>query len=301
MVGVEDDLTLTSCPVCCEDYEENGIYVPRMLPCHYTICEACVMNLLKRRETSVICPHCRKQYSAPDGVKTFGQNEYILSHIRKENKRKIEKNNQKGKTEMSKELCSVHDRESNLYCIEKTCEMPICPWCLKTEHKDHDFEDLHDIKKQKQGQLMATLNKTKEDSRQLVKDLRTKQKEVVKFFNSYKSDLTTEKEELIKIIEETCEYIRSSSHGHLMRTIMIGIINDVENAEAKIERVAEMATKGNSSIKDITAQLDAANKLQEDEEHSRRHQERCIIFEDMKRNWDAKSALRHRVQMQLEN
>ena len=78
----------------------------------------------------------------------------MLSHIRKENARKAEMVNQKEKVqreaEMFKELCSVHDRESQLYCMEKTCKKPICPWCLKSEHKDHDFEDLYEVKKQKQ-------------------------------------------------------------------------------------------------------------------------------------------------------
>ena len=93
MSDAEDELT--TCPVCCEDYEENGKHVPRMLPCLHTTCEQCLEDLLKRRGKFVICAECRKQHHVSIGVKTFCQNKYILSHIRKENAWKIVQRNEK--------------------------------------------------------------------------------------------------------------------------------------------------------------------------------------------------------------
>ena len=292
MVDVEDHLT--SCPLCFEDYEEVGKHVPRILPCLHTMCERCMKDLLKRRVHSVICPECRKQHHVSNGVKTFCQNKYILSHIRKENARKIEKMNEKEKAkrkakqvEKSKKLCSVHNRESHLYYIEKTCEKPVCPWCLKTEHKDHDFEDIHDIKKQKHNQLMATLDNLKGNLRQWQKNLRAKDEDVKKMFDSFKSRLSTEKERHTRMVDLMYEHLKKQAYNQLMRDISTDINCDVENAEAKIKLVDEMKTKDFSQVKDINVQLDAANKLQEEEKHNQRHQERCIKIEDVKKTLDA--------------
>ena len=60
----------------------------------------------------------------------------------------------------------------------------------------------------------------------------------------------------------------------------------MENADAKIKLVDDMKTKDFSQVKDITAELDAAKKMQEDKEHNRRHQQRCIKIEDVKKSLD---------------
>ena len=290
MADVEDELA--SCPVCFEDYEVDGEHVPRIFPCHHTMCERCVGRNLKQLGSGyrIFCHICRKQHRADNGVKTFCQNEYILSHIRKENARKIEIMNEKEKAkqaEMSKELCSVHNREAHLYCLEKTCEKPICFLCLKPEHKDHDFEDLNDIKKQKHDQLMATLDDMKEYWRQWQKCLRVKDEDVKKTFDSFETRLTIEKEKRIRMVDLMYEHFREQAYNQLMRDISTDINCDVENAEAKMKIVDDMKTKDFSQMKDITGQLDAANKLKEDEKYNRRHQERCTKIEDVKRTLDA--------------
>ena len=37
MADSEDDIT--NCPVCFEEYTEEGDHVPRILPCYHTICQ----------------------------------------------------------------------------------------------------------------------------------------------------------------------------------------------------------------------------------------------------------------------
>ena len=217
MADVEDDLT--NCPLCCEGYEEAGKHVPRMLPCHHTICQECVVNLLQRR-TSVICPECRKQHRAGNGVKTFPQNKYVLVYIRKEKKQ----------------------------------------------------------------ELRATLDKTKEDLRQWQKDLKAKDEEVKKIYDSFETRLTTEKERTIRMVELKYNNVKTKAYNELIGDVSAGINCDIRYAEAKIKLLDEM--KGNSS-KDITVHLEEANKLQEVEEHNRRHQKRCIRLEDVRRNLDA--------------
>ena len=218
MADVEDDLT--NCPLCCEAYEEAGKHVPRMLPCHHTVCQECVANLLQRRGISVICPECRKQHRAGNGVKTFPQNKYVLVYIRKEKKQ----------------------------------------------------------------ELRATLDKTKEDLRQWQKDLKAKDEEVKKIYDSFETRFTTEKERTIRMLELKYKNVKTKAYNELIGDVSAGINCDIRYAEAKIKLLDEM--KGNSS-KDITVHLEEANKLQEVEEHNRRHQKRCIRLEDVKRNLDA--------------
>ena len=78
MVDSEDDIT--NCPVCFEEYTEEGDHVPRILPCYHTVCEKCITELLL--DFSLDCPECRVTHHATHGIKIFPQNRYILTHIR---------------------------------------------------------------------------------------------------------------------------------------------------------------------------------------------------------------------------
>ena len=78
MADSEDDIT--SCPVCFEEYTNEGDHVPRILPCYHTVCEHCIRGLLS--DFSLDCPECRVTHHATHGIKIFPQNRYILTHIR---------------------------------------------------------------------------------------------------------------------------------------------------------------------------------------------------------------------------
>ena len=60
---------LTQCPVCFESYEEDGDHIPRILPCHCTLCQACIGKLL--RNNVLECPQDRQKHRAEKGIKTF--------------------------------------------------------------------------------------------------------------------------------------------------------------------------------------------------------------------------------------
>ena len=72
---------ITNCPVCFEQYTETEEHVPRILPCYDTLCQKCVGKLL--REKFLTCPECRVKHHAKKGVRSFQQNKYILTNIKK--------------------------------------------------------------------------------------------------------------------------------------------------------------------------------------------------------------------------
>ena len=88
MADSEDDIT--NCPVCFEEYTEEGDHVPRILPCYHTVCEKCIGGLCQ--DFSLDCPECRVTHHATHGIKIFPQNRYILTHIRTKSAPVVNKN-----------------------------------------------------------------------------------------------------------------------------------------------------------------------------------------------------------------
>ena len=71
---------LNSCPVCFEHFEQDGDYLPRLLPCSHTVCESCVKQLIRNKKLE--CPECRTKLEAPRKEKSFPQNKYLLTQIK---------------------------------------------------------------------------------------------------------------------------------------------------------------------------------------------------------------------------
>ena len=81
---------LLSCQICLEDFEEDGDLIPRILPCSHTLCERCLIQLLGGGGGSFKCPECRAQHVAPSKEKSFPQNKYLLTVIKRRESREVE-------------------------------------------------------------------------------------------------------------------------------------------------------------------------------------------------------------------
>ena len=95
---------LTQCPICFERYEEDGDHVPRILPCHCTLCQECIVKLLKNNVLE--CPQDRQKHKAERGVKSFSQNKYVIAYLRKDVKQQ----------DSEYEECTEHSLKMVLYC-----------------------------------------------------------------------------------------------------------------------------------------------------------------------------------------
>ena len=208
MASVDVDET-TNCPVCYEGYEEIGDHVPRILPCHHSVCEKCVEELL--RGYTFTCPECRKKHHALRDKKSFPQNKYIVSLLRKT-----------GETSRvgNFDACEIHHREISLFCNEAGCKKAVCSLCLISGHKNHDVKDLQEINQNKSETIMKNVKNlmqnlesrketfliTKEELDKMTKEcvakIREKKEEHMRIFDSLIRETTEHKKEVKKKIEQ---------------------------------------------------------------------------------------------------
>ena len=201
MAGAPRSLELhtISCQVCFEEFEENGDHILRLLPCTHTLCHTCVGQLIQ--ENKIECPECREKHEAKNEEKSFPQNKYILTQVKRKSSHE-----QRKAYEFQK--CVDHGKElSNLFCREPGCEMPICRLCLIKDHRKHDVIN---IEKQEKEVSMRDLMRTDmnlatgvEMMSQAKKNIEERTKSVIKVIKKKKEEFDRHCEKMIKEVEGT--------------------------------------------------------------------------------------------------
>ena len=175
-----------SCQICFENFEENGDHVPRILPCHHTVCESCIKGMIQGNK--IICPECREEHQAKKQGKSFQQNKYIL--VQMSRKKKNEKD------EGPKiDMCPQHKKEIIFFCEEDGCKKPVCKTCLTKEHKKHDVVEIEDKKKEA---LLKNIENTRKDLTQKISILFQAKDDVQRKTKLTVNDLEKAKEEMSK-------------------------------------------------------------------------------------------------------
>ena len=173
---------LTQCPVCFESYDENGDHIPRILPCHCTLCQSCIGQLIKNNVLE--CPQDRTKHAANNGVKSFSQNKYILAYLKKEVKQ----------NELEYDECTVHKMKLVLYCKENICQKAVCPVCMSEQHLSHKVVN---ILEEERSKLYAEIDPIVENlTRHNDEILRAKQ-QVLQDCENKKKLLDARKEEIL--------------------------------------------------------------------------------------------------------
>ena len=166
----------TTCYVCLEDFEENGGHVPRILPCHHSVCEKCLSQLAEGNHLN--CPECRARHYFNGEIKTFPQNKYILSCVRE---MAMLKTRQEGA--MRFEICREHARDLSLYCQERQCHKVICQLCLLKQHRMHDVVDIEEVEAQQLVKEKEQRKKEEKLKRQReMEEIKKKQREIYENF-----------------------------------------------------------------------------------------------------------------------
>ncbi len=138
---------LLSCPVCCYMYDCDE-FVPRLLPCTHTICNACLQHQIYQSESDAYfkCPQCKHECNlrpneAPT-TKQFVQNRYLLPHIEKQLSAKPDIDLEETLTK-----CPEHvDKMLKLFCKGSDCGFAICQTCYIESHEYHPIVDILEIK-----------------------------------------------------------------------------------------------------------------------------------------------------------
>ena len=199
------------CPICFEEFEENGDHVPRILPCHHTFCHSCVGKMIQNN--TIECPEDRRKHQAPDQQKMFPQNKYILAMFRMKKTMTLE----------PLRKCEEHGKELILFCKEMKCKKAICPKCLTRSHLGHKVVEIEEIEKEQKEALVTKLddveqrlerNKTiigkaendvLKKNQACVNELKKQKKEVMKTFNEMIQNATDQIAETSNNIDETFE------------------------------------------------------------------------------------------------
>ena len=193
---------ILACQVCLEDFEETADHVPRLMPCSHTLCERCLKQLIKpsNQGDKIECSECRKTHAVVDGVKTFPQNKYILTNIRRKNQTGNDFENDKSEDEIAK--CPEHGKDIILYCKRLDCQKPICLACITKYHRAHDVVDIDEVKKEVKEILSSKIKLAKEDlqrKRNKISSAHTQTKSKTEICIS---SLKAKKEEILKQVSQ---------------------------------------------------------------------------------------------------
>ena len=219
-----------SCQICFENFQEDGDHVPRILPCHHTVCESCIKEMI--RGNKIICPECREEHKAKKQEKSFQQNKYILVQMSRKKKTK--------KAESPKtDLCPDHKKEIIFFCEEISCKKPICKTCLTKEHKKHEVVEIEEKEKE---ELLKNIEETK-------KDLTEK----IAILSKAKEDIMEKTEDTLSELEKIMEEITfmQSEVENKMKDMKTYIDNNVSMIEENILLLDQM-TQNVTTKEDIT-------------------------------------------------
>ncbi len=136
----------TCCPVCLENYTEEGDTVPRILPCSHTLCSGCLTQLKHSSPgSSFTCPIDRKPFPKTEH---FPENRYIIGSL---TTRHVEL---KETSDFLK--CQEHkSRDLSLHC--KECKADICELCMNKDHLGHNVTDIQDHLEETKDEFIAAV------------------------------------------------------------------------------------------------------------------------------------------------
>ena len=184
------------CQVCFDEFQQDGSHVPRLLPCTHTLCHTCISHLIQGNK--IECPECREKHEAKNEEKSFPQNKYILTQIKRKSAEEQPKAHEFQK-------CEVHGKDLNLFCLDPECNVPICRTCLKNLHKKHEITEIEDQEKEV---LMNEVIKIKKNLEAKVKIISTAKKDIVDRTNAVVADLKKIISRIDKMINDVEGQIR---------------------------------------------------------------------------------------------
>ena len=197
MAGIMDSLQESlSCPVCFEEFEENGGHVPRLLPCSHTLCHTCTGQLT--RNNRLECPTCRMKHETRNEEINFPQNKYILTMMRRRQRLEGEEINGSRK-------CPKHGEKEILFCREVRCQKMICPLCLSEAHLGHEVVAVKDQTKDVLGELLMNIEITSERLNKKIEKVGKVSHDVIKKTEANLLQVKKEKDKMIQDLEKKKE------------------------------------------------------------------------------------------------
>ena len=208
------------------------------------------------------CPECRKKHRVIDNVRTFPQNKYILTNIRRKFNAtvSVEEPAVEGKILQ----CEEHGKHLILFCKSEECKKAICQKCLTKYHRGHDVIDMEEEEKEtlvkkldsetqklgaKKGKVLAVKEEVKERNEICLVRLEERKEEHLRIISQKYDELIEEvtfkmNEVLAKIDEEATTI---DQHLELLMNIKDNMNDDVANHEELTNALETVTTIAESA------------------------------------------------------
>ena len=243
---------LLYCQVCFEDYQEIGDHVPRILPCHHTLCDCCMGKIIHRNK--IACPECRVEHEAKKERRNFPQNKYILILLKKQSPVLSEE------TSTTKK-CAEHNKDEMFFCREKGCQQAICPSCLPAKHLGHKVVEIQEKKQQILEVAMMKAENVSQILDQKIKKVKNTQRHTIKKAQTNIHKLQKKKEEvmekfdqMIKQAEDQMQEMNTATNGEIdAMAENLDLLNNIKQSNS---------TENETSYEDILKQLDTVSDIE---------------------------------------
>ena len=256
-----DSLTETlTCPVCFEDFEEDGDRVPRLLPCTHSLCHTCVDQWIRNNQLE--CPSCRVKHEVKREENTFPQNKYILTMVRR--RRRLE-----GDELNESRRCPEHGQNEILFCMQAGCHKTICTLCLSKAHFGHKVVAINDEREEVLAQLLKNIEITKKRLSAKTKHVEQVSRDAARKTEVSLLQAEKEREQIIQHLEKKKEDI-------------------IKKYDEKIQKVEK-------EIEEIKEQYDEMTKQAEDKKNEQNESSK-IELAAMKDNEVLLTSMKHSIE-----
>ncbi|XP_059827227.1 nuclear factor 7, brain-like [Hypanus sabinus] len=177
------------CPICLDFFTD-----PVSLECGHNFCRSCITRCWEREERNS-CPECREE---------FADRTLRVSRVLARLAEKARKLHLKPKGKESKLHCEEHEEELKLFC--ETDKTLICLICRDArEHKSHNFmpvKEAVNIYQDRVKSSLDSLTKRQTDFQEMEQQQKEKISGVREQSRSIQSQITSQFDELLRIITE---------------------------------------------------------------------------------------------------
>ena len=241
----------------------TGEYVSRLLPCSHTLCEACLEILI--RESKLDCPECRVKHEATSGRRSFPQNKYIITHIKKKSTVTPSTTQESiGEVFVGEKfrVRTQHGRELSLYCKEAGCEKPVCPLCKARFHRNHEYLDLDRVRERCKP-LIADIKSIKEDIQQNKEKLLTTKKEVIEKNTECMALIKKEKEDKMNMLSQVYDKLleEANEQNSKFSLNIDGKVSFLEEKIAMLDNIEENINFLKITDDDITNNMETIQTI----------------------------------------
>ena len=144
------------CAVCLDFLQE-----PKVLLCAHSFCKACLERIIstinsrlntEESKRDLECPSCRQVTPLATGkvaeLRTNFNLKRLVSIVSEEDKKAARDALQRRRTirpsiRSASSVCKQHYKQFEYFCLD--CNELLCPRCVTTGHRDHQFQDVDDV------------------------------------------------------------------------------------------------------------------------------------------------------------